>query len=256
MDSLLRKVGSSLSFIGDSFHDGMVINVDQITKQINSNWQKGINELPTTVDIIRLLKKIKVLYKGEEVFYASSYDPQATKEELITCLCLTISSLVDDQDTVGRVAANSEKYLQPNERSDLSRQLAHFLNELPNAIFVRILKACSQNMVASAFLELRQALGQDFTFKDVTNGWSIQIYVDDSSIQVAHKRSEQSTEAERFQFSWELNMIFDREASQLTNISLQVTQLNFGPKERKSSQTKLHKLLRKCSFTEGDSTVS
>eukprot|EP01089_Gocevia_fonbrunei_P023538 TRINITY_DN9991_c0_g1_i4.p1 TRINITY_DN9991_c0_g1~~TRINITY_DN9991_c0_g1_i4.p1 ORF type:complete len:128 (+),score=18.32 TRINITY_DN9991_c0_g1_i4:27-410(+) len=94
----------------------------------------------------------------------------------------------------------------------------------------RILKTCTQSVIAPAVLRLKTKVGVKVPYRDVRQGWKICIKLYDDAIHVIHKRKEQNWtgSTDEFQFTWRLKIVFNRTATKLRKTNVEITDTVFG----------------------------
>lgn len=93
----------------------------------------------------------------------------------------------------------------------------------------RLLKACTQSLIAPAVLKLKFSIGSQFSFKDVRGSWNIRIEFYDASednvIKVVHTKKETSYDESpegSFNFQWSLAISFAQDLSALLDSQLTI----------------------------------
>jgi len=139
---------------------------------------------------------------------------------------------------------------QPNK--DLSRAYNEYVTSLgEDHAVVKVLKAsCSQGIVSPFFVWIKLHLLEGFSFKDVAQGWVVQVFFQPTSVTIIHKKKQQGTETKgddefpTFSFQWNLKMVFDKEMQTLKYCAFSITDLEMFLEMDATKKKKLKKVLK------------
>lgn len=111
---------------------------------------------------------------------------------------------------------------------------------------VRVLKFVNQGVVLGATQIIREQIPALGLTKDVRtpDGWQIRVDITEGTVQVAHRRKEQSMDqfgdsTNHFEYSWEASATFTRDLSDLNAAFLRITSLDLAPTMEPARQQEL-----------------
>lgn len=111
---------------------------------------------------------------------------------------------------------------------------------------VRVLKFVNQGIVLGSTQIIREKISALGLTKDVRtpDGWQIRVDVTEGTVQVAHRRKEQSMDAfgdstNHFEYSWEASATFTKDMSALTAAFLRIKSLDLAPTMEPARQQEL-----------------
>lgn len=109
-------------------------------------------------------------------------------------------------------------------------------------IITKIIKACNQATISPAIIELKTALGKQYMTKDVKNGWAIDyIVLRDKNLVVMKSRKTEQHIQEVFQYTWQLQIVFDSNTAEIHSIDLNILEISFAPPHQLDDSTSQHK---------------
>jgi Leucine rich repeat len=108
---------------------------------------------------------------------------------------------------------------------DVTVALFQWLNDVVGADsrVVRVLKMCTQSVIAPAVVKLKAALDKHLPFNSVRNGWSIECVVSSDRVFVKHKKLEKSAPASEdifgtFTFDWAIHFVLGIELADVKEV--------------------------------------
>lgn len=152
-------------------------------------------------------------------------------ELLMKHILVTLSSLLGEDQSL--IENNFFEYVVQGDKGDVPQQLSKFLAVVlgESSKTNLLLKACNQGAISPAVFNLKRSIGSKIPYKDIRGEWWINIKFLDEEVVVTHTKREQSWDAtpqEKFEFTWELNMIFDRQSHYLKEAKLAIVEVIFG----------------------------
>eukprot|EP01120_Amphizonella_sp_Union-15-10_P015301 TRINITY_DN7848_c0_g1_i1.p1 TRINITY_DN7848_c0_g1~~TRINITY_DN7848_c0_g1_i1.p1 ORF type:complete len:928 (+),score=179.16 TRINITY_DN7848_c0_g1_i1:62-2845(+) len=203
----------------------------EIHEELCNKWKRPIEKSSVAQDLHRLMKNIELF---DFMGWGFTFKSQKSKSKSIKNLTLKFSKLLNETNTTRAIDSKFLDYFPENNSHDLSKCCHKYLTELlgENSKVTTLLKVtCSQGILSPAWVRLKLFILQDFPFKDVKSGWKIYVIFEDDKVIVAHRKKERSTEQSLsghsiFQFTWELQMIFDLSLTTLQQSNLTLSSLN------------------------------
>eukprot|EP01117_Protostelium_nocturnum_P004871 TRINITY_DN1764_c0_g1_i1.p1 TRINITY_DN1764_c0_g1~~TRINITY_DN1764_c0_g1_i1.p1 ORF type:complete len:719 (+),score=172.49 TRINITY_DN1764_c0_g1_i1:305-2461(+) len=137
------------------------------------------------------------------------------------------------------------------EKLDLSRELRPYFEKLNPVLeeikILRILKLMSQSIVAPPYMRLRNTFAAiNLPVKDLAGFWSIEVHFEENgTISVCHSKrcaSNSPDPTEQFNFMWRMEISLDKDLTQITNTTLEIFSLEFGPEMPQKSKVKVNKI--------------
>jgi hypothetical protein len=130
-----------------------------------------------------------------------SDSPVTIRQTQVVCNILTsLASITESSELVSSMHAKSDNYFDTNNpRVDVSKRVLEFLLEVvgDDTKMVRILKGCTQSIIAPAVVRLKSIMVKQFPYKDVRNGWRIHINITPNQVVIIHRKWERSFEDDR-----------------------------------------------------------
>jgi len=215
--------------------------------EIIEKWKRPATSLPVQIDLPRLIYKFEIIDKN-----GTSLLPENIKEMqrgellkvLFDCLNNLFSMSNSDQVEFDRIF---DELVEPTKEGDISIRLSYFLERIgDNMPSMGVLKACNQSFLAPAVIMLKSRLGGQLRYKDLRDGWYINIQITDTEIILKHRKTEQSFEANpesHFQFDWELTLTFNRLVTELRTVNLHVVDIRYSASILDAKKQKLETLL-------------
>jgi len=215
--------------------------------EIIDKWRRPATSLPVQIDLPRLIYKFEITDKlGQSLLPSNIKDMQ--RGELLKLLFDTLNRLfamsTTEQTEFNRVF---DELVEPTKDGDISIRLSYFLEHIGDNIpAMGVLKACNQSFLAPAVIMLKSRLGGQLRYKDLRDGWYINIQITDSEIILKHRKTEQSFESNpdsQFQFDWELTLTFNRAVTELKTVNLHVVDIRYSSEILEVKKVKLQNLL-------------
>lgn len=127
------------------------------------------------------------------------------------------------------------------------RQFIEANSTLLGDSFLAILKTVTQDIVAPGVIQMKKQFISQMPYKDVRGEWYIHIsFEHPKHILISHHKLEESfthNESEKFQFQWNLDLMFDQNMQALMEASLYVPKIQFAETSSPQFQQKIRLLL-------------
>ncbi|GAM28685.1 hypothetical protein SAMD00019534_118610 [Acytostelium subglobosum LB1] len=214
------------------------------TKRI---WLRPFASQPVGVDLPRLASCISIFKDNSSTEdLAEKGNPKKTVYDVLQGLRQFFAPefTLDDEfiQKYDAIPRNEDSTFRTNDL------VAYLSTEFQEPI-LNILKVCSQAIIAPSVIELRLSICPKPMFKDA-GGWTIKVSRDsENNVVVSHCKKQQQMdlrkEEEYFEFVWELQMVFDSEATLLKHVALSIVELNFGEKTTPERKQECHAVFDK-----------
>ncbi|KAL7717421.1 Ras guanine nucleotide exchange factor glfB-like C-terminal domain-containing protein [Entamoeba marina] len=212
-----------------------IIEKKQMISDIKEVYNRNLADTSLFIDLPRLASKIRI-YKDSKLVVSG---PKVTENNPMYpsehCIKEVVSSLAQcfgekkTLETLQKSFLTSFPYIGKSKQGDAAifarSYLEDSLNE--NSLIVSVLKTIPQCLFASAvqyFVPLRL----QFPYKDVNNGWNIDIHITNSNVIVKHFKREASLKKDEFFFEWSLQLTINRQTQNIDDIKIGVEYVNFG----------------------------
>eukprot|EP01105_Mastigella_eilhardi_P024640 TRINITY_DN6467_c0_g1_i2.p1 TRINITY_DN6467_c0_g1~~TRINITY_DN6467_c0_g1_i2.p1 ORF type:complete len:369 (-),score=84.85 TRINITY_DN6467_c0_g1_i2:55-1161(-) len=223
-------------------------------------WNRAFTTLPIAIDLPRLVRHTFVWdCRTTAARVSPPTTPPPTKTALaVKALLEALTLALDGSTTCAVLQENYASYVDLEaEMSEQKTNITALLMErLPGTRTCALLKAINQAIIAPANVELRLNICRGLMFKDAqSNVWEVFVYVQDDGIEVRHRRRQVSIDPRKeedfFEFTWEARLRFATNVDVVTDVSMHVTDVRYGPK---TSETRKEQL--ECFFGAYRSTDS
>mmetsp|Transcript_40864 Transcript_40864/g.102916 ORF Transcript_40864/g.102916 Transcript_40864/m.102916 type:complete len:330 (-) Transcript_40864:183-1172(-) len=195
------------SLVIDTSNDALMIDVTE-------KWEKRVEDLPVSVDLPRLARKMVIYDSSNTVILDGGWldlPPEelarvqcavptpTTRFQLVRAILLLLArELEPSSEGVIAEKFHSLHLEEPHFGGDISGFLGVFLRtHLGNdSHIVRVLKVCNQSVIAPAVLRLKKTIASKYPFKDVRGAWRIHLHIRSrDEVVVRHMKREMSWEA-------------------------------------------------------------
>ncbi len=195
-------------------------------------------KLPVAIDFPRLANKMELIDTHGAILVplptATSTTPVEAQMRDVLC---NLARCVPDVALAETIARGFEQLFPASEWGS-TRSLDQLVARLLSGVVGEdstpavLLRACNQAAISPAVLVLKKAVGMQLPYKDIRGEWWIHIRFSDADVRITHRKREQSWNTpagHEFQFTWELQMRFDRAVTDLVASSVHITQVNNQP---------------------------
>lgn len=209
------------------------ITLQGFRHEIREKWSRPLEKLSVYIDIPRLVSSIEVVENGVVKWAPNLIQGTDRREKLIIDFLSMLAGVVESKKLARSIQDASEQYFPTGEEVDISRRLQQLIPPVigEESKVIRILKACTQSMVASAVLRLKYQIGNYFPFSDAYKGWTIRIEVNVHHVRILHQKWEKSNGDEIFTFKWEFEILLDLSANELISANLLITDIIFATED-------------------------
>jgi len=231
-----------------TFYQSEKILSTDLEADIREKWSKPLSTLPVHIDIPRLAKKIKVLRfhdpKSSSTLFSASEDTE-NSPQLILGIFLAVSQQFETppfDHSTGHPSPSLPSLMESKfpdyftNPLETSICLFDFMHQVVGAESktVKVLKACTQSLLAPAVLKLKFSVGSKFPFRDKRGSWNIRVeFVEaEQLIKVIHCKEETSFDDSVegfFGFRWSLCITFDRDVTEVVGASLFIEGVRISP---------------------------
>lgn len=123
--------------------------------------------------------------------------------QVVSNIITSLAEVTESSELVSTMYTKVDSYFDSsNPRIDVGKRVLEFLVEVvgDDKKMIRILKACTQSIIAPAVVRLKSVMVRQFPYKDVRNGWRINIDINTDQVVVIHRKWERSFEDDRYFF--------------------------------------------------------
>jgi hypothetical protein len=218
---------------------------------------KPLLRLPISVDLPRLARKI-TLYDddNDERVIEANEDADDSRALLVCTILSELSRLVGDSEQVrSTIEQQARDFI--TDQGDMATGIMAFFTEVLTANGVEepkvigVLRGCNQSTLAPAVMRLKKTLAMPY--KDKRSSWLVDIHVADNRVIVTHRKIEEAwldsyqDPAEfYFDFTWHLEVEFDRQTAQLQQVRLKIVHVTFPETASSQRRKQVLQSLSKC----------
>eukprot|EP01080_Neovahlkampfia_damariscottae_P000358 gene358-6772_t len=196
------------------------MEMNLIFEDLQNLISKPFEISPTSKDLFRLYKKIKIMKENETLI---------TPNETISLFQIlnTLGNELQKEEEEKTNIENFEKLVNLNDFETLSTYCKKIYTDYN--LLLQFLKLCNQSVVLIIARRLKIWFSMNnLYFKDVRGSWYIDIILNSESQKIIHKRKELCYKKldghfELFQFSWEIECTFSNLSKNLENIDFNVS---------------------------------
>eukprot|EP01098_Paradermamoeba_levis_P013196 TRINITY_DN5968_c0_g1_i1.p1 TRINITY_DN5968_c0_g1~~TRINITY_DN5968_c0_g1_i1.p1 ORF type:complete len:284 (-),score=39.26 TRINITY_DN5968_c0_g1_i1:88-939(-) len=222
------------------------------TKEI---WQREMRQLPVHIDLPRLCRKLYI-FDNQNMVCGNNETATSNNEirDLILRILLILSEYLDGDIKRDEVKARFEGYfVNQQDTGNISSGLSKFLNEVigDNSKAGQVLKACHQKIIFPGFYLIKSKIYPQLPFRDVRSSWQVYINFHPDHVVIQHRKSQQDKgEAVEFQFEWQLEIVLNRDISDIIGVSAQVLSYTISDKVSPNRRQEIDSIFK--NFTDGN----
>eukprot|EP00005_Dracoamoeba_jomungandri_P000888 CAMPEP_0174251788 /NCGR_PEP_ID=MMETSP0439-20130205/1503_1 /TAXON_ID=0 /ORGANISM="Stereomyxa ramosa, Strain Chinc5" /LENGTH=295 /DNA_ID=CAMNT_0015332201 /DNA_START=64 /DNA_END=951 /DNA_ORIENTATION=+ len=218
---------------------------------IREIWNRTLWELPTYMDLPRLATRMEI-YDAEGDKLTEDVNPQNyDKLQIMYQIFVTLAEALNEEDEFQeKIKDTFYEYLDPDNDGETTQQLRLFLKEVitEDTLVGKVMKACHQKMIFSAFYCIKNRIWDKLPFKDKRGTWFIYVLIRPNNVVEIRHRKTQTGKPEGFEqegdfaFSWELRLVTSANMEELESISIHITTISFKDEIKKKRRQQIEKL--------------
>mmetsp|Transcript_6199 Transcript_6199/g.18862 ORF Transcript_6199/g.18862 Transcript_6199/m.18862 type:complete len:700 (-) Transcript_6199:251-2350(-) len=209
-------------------------------------FHKSFANLPCHKDLPRLVRNIHVNENepvGDQVHI------------LLMSFLLMLANGFDEHKLATKIKRKFVKSIKSgNAETELQTSLLeYFEKEIGETSRTgRLLKACTQSMIAPAVTNLKQCLDIFLPYNSAPNGWKINVSITEESVVVDHIKKETAAPSSQdtfgeFCFTWRITIVLDRAVHDIRSVNCELVNATIEEEEStEEEQEELRAILRGC----------
>ncbi|BFU24400.1 hypothetical protein EHI8A_008640 [Entamoeba histolytica HM-1:IMSS-B] len=244
-----RKENGYVSFYNPEFKPD-VIALEEMVNDIKAVYSRPVKDTSVFIDIPRLAPKVQVfkdsllVVSGPKI---SEQNPDYQAEECIKAVVCGLASSLDEKELANKLTSTYDKYfpyVSGKRNGDAAIFGESYLKEniKEEDLVLSILKTITQCMFASA-VQYYVPLRMKFPYRDVPNGWRVDIDITPKTVIIKHHKREASVITDQFFFEWSLKLIIDRSSKEISEIKTCVEYVNFSDQCNVADQNKFRQII-------------
>nr|BAN40889.1 hypothetical protein [Entamoeba invadens] len=211
------------------------ITLEGMTKDVKESYRKPVANTSVYIDLPRLAPKVLIFAKSQLVVSGAKVaedHPDYRCEEAIKGVLVGLSNALSENKLSENLLSTFDAhfpYIKNGKKCDAAMFNKTYLedNFKEGDLVLCVLKTITQCMFASA-VQYYVPLRIKSPYRDVTNGWVVEIRIDEDNIIVKHIKSEESLVKDCFFFKWSLILKINRKSKELYDVKTGIDLFKFG----------------------------
>ncbi|ELP90594.1 hypothetical protein EIN_020730 [Entamoeba invadens IP1] len=251
------------------------VNINALMKNL-PDWQESTRKVikdgkletfPIAGDLPRLLNHLSIVREVSEGNYDTLFPDESAEKtqapkagdcfQVIKCIC----TLFEGDEQCAKIEQEWNSTMANDE--DMSVQKTFLIRILTKVFLedgqqkdvspvITFLKAINQKIIANSTLHLKMVCGS-LLFKDShPMFWEVACILQDKTYLIHYRKQESTSkkEDEYFQFMWELRLVFSSGLTQLEEVTMGISSIEFRPETRKDVRDNVLDTLKPILFTD------